>query len=238
MVPQREFKQKRAAATFDALVAAAARVFARRGFEAAQTPEIAAEAGVSVGALYRYFKDKRAVFVEVVAQHLRQSQQAVMAKLTPERFAAGADARDAIELVIDVLFERIARDAPLERVYLAMSYSDPEVMQLRAEYETQGVVALAALIGHVVPRSVVPDPEAAARVIGICAVEVAADRAGLRPRIGQLGEDAAVKRALREMLHRYLYPAALDEPRPPRAKAGAKARQPRRAASPRKRGLK
>src|ERR1700761_1796976 len=145
MVPQREFKQKRAAATFDSLVAAAARVFARRGFEAAQTPEIAAEAGVSTGALYRYFKDKRAVFVEVVTQHLQTSHDEVMAKLTPARFTErGADgALAAIELVIDVLFDRVSRDAALERVYLAVSYSDPDVRRLRAEYEARGCEALA-----------------------------------------------------------------------------------------------
>jgi AcrR family transcriptional regulator len=204
MVPQREFKQRRAAATYEALVAAAARVFARRGFEAAQTPEIAAEAGVSTGAFYRYFVDKRAVFVEVVKQHLQQSHGEVTTKLTPERFVSGG-AREAIELVIDVLFDRIKRDAPLERVYMAMSFQDPEVRELRAEYEARGCTALAQLIGAVVPREVVPDPLAAARVIGIAAVEIGADRAGLRPRQGQGGSDEAIKTALREMFYRYLF---------------------------------
>ncbi|HEX4462583.1 MAG TPA: helix-turn-helix domain-containing protein [Polyangia bacterium] len=224
MALQREFKQKRAAATFDSLVAAAARVFARRGFEAAQTPEIAAEAGVSTGALYRYFKDKRVLFVEVVAQHLRQSNEAVLAKLTPERFAAGgANAAAAIDLVIDVLFERVRRDAGLERVYLAMSFSDPEVMQLRADYEAQGILALARLIDLVVAPGVVADSLAAARVIGIAAVEVAADRAGLRSRTGDDSSDEAVKTALREMTCRYLFPANA----PPAANPPATAKRTR-----------
>ena len=107
--------------------------------------------------------------------------------------------------VIDVLFDRVRRDAELERVYLAMSYSDPDVRRLRAEYEETACAALARLIELVVPREVVPDPEAAARVIGITAVEVAADRAGLRPSSGRVRSDAAVKRALREMLYRYLF---------------------------------
>lgn len=203
----REFKQRRSAATYEALLRAAARVFARRGFEAAQTPEIAAEAGVSTGAFYRYFADKRAVFVEVVAQHLRQSHDEVMAKLTPERFLGkvATDRRRAIDMVIDVLFDRIKRDADLERVYLSMSFSDPDVMRLRAEYEAEGCAALANLISIIVPKSVVPDPAAAARVIGITAVEIASDRAGLRPHAGAPGNDAAIKAALREMLYRYLF---------------------------------
>ena len=223
MLAPREFKQRRSAATYEALLAAAARVFARRGFEAAQTPEIAAEAGVSTGAFYRYFTDKRAVFVEVVAHHLRQSQQEVMAKLTPERFLGDGksvpDKRRAIDMVLDVLFDRIKRDAELERVYLSMSYSDPDVRRLRAQYEDEGCQALARLLAIIVSRDVIPDPVAAARVIGITAVELAADRAGLRPRIGSAGgSDAAVKAALREMLHRYLFPGEATAAPPARRK--------------------
>src|SRR6185295_10938067 len=47
LVPKPVFKQKRSAATYEALLDGAAVVFAKLGFDAAQTPEIAAEAGVS-----------------------------------------------------------------------------------------------------------------------------------------------------------------------------------------------
>src|SRR5687767_3171910 len=104
--PVREFKQERALATYRALLEAAAKVFARRGFDGAQTPEIAAEAGVSTGAFYRYFADKRQAFVEVMADHLERAHAEVLAELLPERFA-GADPRSAIELVIDVVFAQL-----------------------------------------------------------------------------------------------------------------------------------
>lgn len=217
MSTQREFKQRRSAATYEALLQAASRVFARKGFDAAQTPEIAAEAGVSTGAFYRYFVDKRAIFVEVVSNHLRQSHEEVMARLTPDRFVGrvATDHRKAIDIVLDVLFDRVQRDAELERVYLAMSYSDPDVRRLRAQYEDEGCAALARLIAVIVPREVVPNPAAAARVIGITAVELAADHAGLRPRSGPVGHDAAIKAALREMLYRYLFaPLEQDGIRP------------------------
>ena len=140
-----------------------------------------------------------------------------MARLTPERFLGDGksvpDKRRAIDLVLDVLFDRIKRDAELERVYLSMSYSDPEVRQLRAQYEDEGCQALAKLLEVIVPREVIPDPLAAARVIGITCVEIAADRAGLRPRVGSAGgSDAAVKAALREMLYRYLFSESAAPP--------------------------
>ncbi|MGZ3406270.1 MAG: hypothetical protein ACXVAN_07480, partial [Polyangia bacterium] len=126
------------------------------------------------------------------------------------------DKRRAIDMVIEVLFERIRRDAELERVYLSMSYSDPDVRRLRAQYEDEGCQALTKLLEIVVPREVIPDAAAAARVIGITAIEIAGDRAGLRPRVGSGGgSDAAIKTALREMLFRFLFPGEVSAPAPP-----------------------
>lgn len=52
----------RTAATRRKLIAAAARIFARDGFEAARLEEIAAAAGYTRGALYANFKDKEDLF--------------------------------------------------------------------------------------------------------------------------------------------------------------------------------
>jgi hypothetical protein len=54
-VPRRTFAQKRARKTYDALIEAAFAVFGDKGYEDAQTPDIASAAGVSVGTFYRYF---------------------------------------------------------------------------------------------------------------------------------------------------------------------------------------
>jgi AcrR family transcriptional regulator len=199
----RTFKQKRAGQTYEALLEGAARVFARRGFDGAQTPEIAAEAGVSTGAFYRYFTDKRQAFVEMIARNLQRAHDDVIARLQPVRF--DGDPRQAIEAAIDVLFTHVRRDAELERVYLAMSLRDPEVEQLRAEFEARGVDVLEQLIAHIIPHDRAPYPRAAALVISIAAVEVACERAGLRPRAGQPVDDAHVKEALRDMTLRYLF---------------------------------
>jgi AcrR family transcriptional regulator len=50
----------------DAILDAALTVFAERGFEAARLDDVAARAGVAKGTLYLYFKDKEALFEEVV----------------------------------------------------------------------------------------------------------------------------------------------------------------------------
>ncbi len=205
----RPFKQARAERTYQALLAAAAEVFAELGYDATQTPDIARRAGVSTGAFYRYFDDKRQAFLEVVGLRLEDVVAEVVAELRPERFASGdaASARGAIDLVIDVLFARIRRDAPIERVFLVMALRDPEVAAMRARFDALGIEVLTRMIDEVIPRAVVPSPRAAALVIHAAALEIASERAGLSPGRGFGVTDGEVREALREMFYRYLYPS-------------------------------
>jgi AcrR family transcriptional regulator len=58
----------RSAATRTALVTAARRLWAQRGYAAVGTPEIAAAAGVTRGALYHQFADKTELFAAVLEE--------------------------------------------------------------------------------------------------------------------------------------------------------------------------
>lgn len=203
--PPPAFKQRRSARTYEALLDAAARVFAERGFEGTQTPDIAAAAGVSTGALYRYFKDKRHLFIEMLRHYLGRARGEISARLDPARFV-GTEARTAIDTVIDVMFDLMRKNAPLTRVFVAASLTDPEVAALRASGEAEDRLLLARTIGALVPPEVVPNPEAAALIVVVAAVEVGLDRAGVRPRTASRTSDRDVKLALREMVHRYLLP--------------------------------
>jgi len=204
--PPPSFKQQRAARTYEALLDAAARVFSERGYDATQTPDIAAAAGVSTGALYRYFRDKRHVFLEMVRHYLGQGRAEVAARLDPVRFA-GTEARAAMATVIDVLFDLVAKDAPLTRVFVAASLTDPDVAALRASAEAEDRATLAAMIGALVPRALVPSPEAAALVVQVATFEVALERARVRPRATTRVSDRDVKAALLDMMARYLLAA-------------------------------
>lgn len=54
----------------DRIVAAAASVFARDGYAAARLVDIAGEAGISTGNLYRYFDSKDTLFGEIVTPNI------------------------------------------------------------------------------------------------------------------------------------------------------------------------
>jgi len=59
------------------LVAAAARVFSRRGYEGASLREICAAAGILAGSLYYHFKSKEDLFVTVHAEGFREINAAL-----------------------------------------------------------------------------------------------------------------------------------------------------------------
>src|SRR5262245_1591923 len=91
-----------AGARRQAILDAALSVFAARGYEAARLEDVAAQAGVAKGTLYLYFKDKQALFEELVR-----------GAVTPIMERVGSAAR-ASELpasqVIDMFFELFQRE--------------------------------------------------------------------------------------------------------------------------------
>ncbi len=64
--------QQRSQETRKRILDAASQVFARRGYGQATVEEIAAEAGVSNGALYHHFASKEELFRAIVEEHLHE----------------------------------------------------------------------------------------------------------------------------------------------------------------------
>jgi AcrR family transcriptional regulator len=66
MESKRRTQEERSAATRHALIDAARRLWAERGYADVGTPEIASAAGVTRGAMYHQFADKAALFLAVL----------------------------------------------------------------------------------------------------------------------------------------------------------------------------
>ncbi|MDP2226305.1 MAG: TetR/AcrR family transcriptional regulator [Moraxellaceae bacterium] len=94
----RKPQQRRSRATFDAIVEAGFICVAERGIEATTTRHIAEIAGIGVGSLYEYFRNKEAVF-DAMNQRFVSDVVAMLQPLMPElvRLSIG----DAIKLMLD-----------------------------------------------------------------------------------------------------------------------------------------
>lgn len=74
---RRQPRQTRARATFDAILDAAAQLFAEHGYAATTTNRVAERAGVSIGSLYQYVSDKDALLLALAERHLREAADAL-----------------------------------------------------------------------------------------------------------------------------------------------------------------
>jgi AcrR family transcriptional regulator len=82
---------ERTAATTSAVVAAARRLFAERGWAATSMEQVAREAGVTKGALYHHYQDKTALLAAVYEDQECRSVEHLLAR------SAAVDPRDPLE---------------------------------------------------------------------------------------------------------------------------------------------
>ncbi|WP_432011127.1 TetR/AcrR family transcriptional regulator [Streptomyces cucumeris] len=100
------------------IVAAARRCFSRDGFHQTSMPDIAAEAGVSQGAPYRYFESKDEIILAITGDAFRLIFAPV------ERLAAEADAASIADLTAaaldaltaDTVLDAAGNDVPVEEL--------------------------------------------------------------------------------------------------------------------------
>lgn len=199
-----DFRQERSRRSYLALIDAATELFGSHGYDAIGTPEIAQRAGVSVGTFYRYFDDKKQVYIEVTRRTMVAAYAETIAGLTPARFV-GRARHETIAETVALLFDHVLRRPELSRSFTEMALRDREVAALNRAFEQVSVQRLTALIAAIVPRAVVPDPEATAYVLYGSAMQCAY---GLAGHFGSPPIDAdRAKAALTSFIERALFPA-------------------------------
>jgi AcrR family transcriptional regulator len=159
-----DFRQERSRRSYQALLEAAAELFAQHGYDSVGTPEIAQKAGVSVGTFYRYFDDKHEVYLEIMRRSMKSAYSNTIESLTPERFV-GLARRETIYQGVGVLLDHVLSHPQLTRSFMEMSLRDAQVAELRRAFDQLATQKLAKLIEMITTRDVVPDPEAFAYVV-------------------------------------------------------------------------
>ncbi len=198
-----DFRQERSRRSYQALIEAATELFGAHGYDAIGTPEIAQRAGVAVGTFYRYFDDKKQVYLEVARRTMNQAYAETIAGLTPERFV-GRARHETISEAVAVLFHHVLKHPELSRSFTEMSLRDKDVAALRRAFEQVSMDRLKTLITAIVPRSVIPDPEATAYVLYGSCMQTAY---GLANHYGPAPIDAERARvALTAFIERTLFP--------------------------------
>ncbi len=155
-------KQERSVHTLNRLLDAAEHVLEDEGLEAATVPAIAKRAGVSVGVVYRRFKNKEALIRGVYERFLwRVSEQNSVMLSALDGMDVGIE--DVLRGMIHGSIESNRRKRNLLRALyqFARTHKDPAIKGQAAKMNRASTAAFAALMLANRDRIKHPDPEAA-----------------------------------------------------------------------------
>jgi AcrR family transcriptional regulator len=111
-------RQGRSRQTVDAVLGAVPRVIRREGVDAITTNRIAEAAGVSIGSVYQYFPDKKAIFSALHERHVEEVHQVIERAMAGGARSLDAFTRSLVEGLADLhaaepeLHELVAEEVP------------------------------------------------------------------------------------------------------------------------------
>lgn len=197
-VPQ----QARSRKTRERVLLAAVECFEQLGYDETTTAAIARRARIGVGTLYGYFRDKRAILLELLQDTVSEIADFTIRELDPGAWSEG-DPRDHVRHLIDTLFHTRKIQPGLQRILRERYFKDPEFRAAVQEIEDRVLAALVRLIEALRAdgRTRITDAASAAFVI-YSAVEWTSSRLLLS------GNEAAVVptvAATTDMMSRFLF---------------------------------
>lgn len=142
--PRKLPEQDRSRATVDTIVAAAARVLVKNGYDAFTTNRVAEKAGVSIGSLYQYFPNKDALLSELMRRHTIAIEEGIDAMAERAKTAPLPEVvRVAIEHnvrshLIDPELHRVLSEVPpLGKLDWEAEFTERMVARVRAAFEAR-----------------------------------------------------------------------------------------------------
>lgn len=111
--PRKQPSQRRSRETVAVILEAAARILEKDGLAGFNTNSVAERAGVSIGSLYQYFRNKDALTLALIAEFEQELLETV--RKAAER-SRGRGLRTALNLFVGALLEAHGRRAELNRL--------------------------------------------------------------------------------------------------------------------------
>ena len=184
------------------ILAGAATIFARDGYEGASMARIAAQAGVSKGTLYNYFDGKAEMFAALISQECASSLAGAFDTADPD-----GDPADALQVIGERMLAMITSDIGLTiyRLVVAEAYKFPDLAH--AFFDAGPAHATAFMTTWLdaqiqAGKLAVPDPGLAAeQFFALCQTRIA-----MRRRLGMASDtdaSAVVRGAVALFLNTY-----------------------------------
>ncbi len=152
--PRRAPSQQRSRERVERMLAAASALIAERGSDVMRMGEVAERAGVSIGSLYQFFPDKRAIIWTLAERHTAESQACIAAALTPVSDAEGL--RRAFSELVDIYYGLFLAE-PVMRDIWSGTQADKALRELELADSRANAEFLTAVLKRLRPTA---DPAA------------------------------------------------------------------------------
>ncbi|MCL2425811.1 MAG: TetR/AcrR family transcriptional regulator [Oscillospiraceae bacterium] len=140
-IPVREPRQKRSIEKKKRIIDAGLKLFREKGYHDTNTKEIAEMAGVSIGAVYSYFKDKKDIYF-ATSEHLIDTHvQPFLEELA--NISKPIDIRAFVNKYIDWFINFCINSKQIINDWALMQEADPEIMQF---FITHNKMLLSSLV--------------------------------------------------------------------------------------------
>lgn len=122
--------QKRSQEKKEKIKNIAIKLFSEKGYHNVSTNEIAKNASISIGTLYNYFSDKKAIYDELVGDLYTQ----ILSQITPEVLSPSDSPIVLIERYVTLIMEGHTYMTNFQREITALSYQNAEFRKLEDNY--------------------------------------------------------------------------------------------------------
>jgi AcrR family transcriptional regulator len=147
---RRKPRQQRSQQTVEAILGAVVRILKRESAQAVTTNNIAEVAGVSIGSVYQYFPDKRAIFTSLHQRHIEEIDRLIESTLVAN---AGSSLESLIRALIEAMVDAHTGDPEL---YQALFREVPHMAEQTRDFPVRlhGAfrLALASRAKELTPR--------------------------------------------------------------------------------------
>ncbi|QDQ25366.1 TetR/AcrR family transcriptional regulator [Chitinimonas arctica] len=135
--------------TRDRILDAAARIFAQKSYQGASLDEVAADAGLTKGAVYWHFKSKSDLFFALLDSRFQQEYDEHLPEALAHE-ATHADPKEGLKAVLGSVVGRVKDDPDWPRLFLEFmgQARDPDVRQRLASAYQDAWRMSAGLIAH------------------------------------------------------------------------------------------
>jgi len=164
MLKQRDPKQNRSIETKKRILESGLRLFSQKGLQGTSSREIVADAGVSIGSFYSYFKDKRELFIELLKTH-RINVGNVLNEYSSGK-TMGENRSDLLKQMIQSIWEAHGATHDFDQKAEIIRSMDPDIDAILKEQEEANLNRLISLLKLIEDRLRVKNIDVAARLIG------------------------------------------------------------------------